>query len=1018
MALSSDSRLLTAKPVRAHLFDSVVCRLRSRRLHRVLLWIAVAITSTALTVGELRSSWLQSRLFGALASRMSCILAAGPHRTFHNAKLGPYDERLGYSRIADFVARAEARGYSVEAQARPSSLLLALADSGAYPIYREKSQTGLQILDQHSTLLYSFPYPQHAYHEYSEIPQRVVDALLFIENRDMLDIRHPNRNPAIEWTRLSRAVVDYGIHVIHSHHQVIGGSTLATQLEKMRHSPGGRTHSASDKARQMLSASLRAYQDGPDTLGAQQRIIRDYLNSLPLGAVPGQGEVVGLGEGLVMWYGADFDKVNQALRAAPKSHDIAQQQERARAYRQVLSLLLATRAPFRYLLHEPDTLRKQTDRYLRVLCSEGLISTELRDLALRNPPLLAPVHPDVAPDFVENKARDMVRGRLLSLLGIDKTYGLDRLDLEVGTTIDATAQEDVTKALRGLTNPAQVAGTNLREHRLLAESDPRAVIYSFILYQRAPGMNLLRIQADNYNQPLSIVDGTKLELGSTAKLRTLVTYLQVVEQLHRQYAQASVQELSSAAGAHADPLTAWAIQYLLTAHDQGLVPMLQAALDRCYSASPGEGFFTASGLHFFRNFESSDDHRTLPVREAFERSVNLVFIRLMRDIERFYISRGLHGSPAVTTEGDAPARRAYLNRFADQEGRVFLLRFYRKYAGLSPDQSMNRLVDSMHVTPVRVSVAYRSIRPNARLDEFATFVKERVPSGLLQHEGTPELYEKYGSDKFSLADRGYLARVHPLELWLLAYLAQHPQATFAEAVQASADERQRTYSWLFRTRHQGAQDRRIRIVIEQDAFNEIWRAWRKLGYPFDKLVPSYATAIGVSGDTPAALAELMGIVINDGILYPNVTIRELHFGTGTPFESILRRQPASGERVLSPEIAALVRQELIEVVEKGSARRAQGGIKLADEQTLPLGGKTGTGDNRIKIFSPGRRLVESRVANRTATFVFMIGDQFYGAITIFVSGKAAAGYEFTSSLAVQVFKDLEPVLRPLIERQD
>jgi hypothetical protein len=36
----------------------------------------------------------------------------------------------------------------------------------------------------------------------------------------------------------------------------------------------------------------------------------------------------------------------------------------------------------------------------------------------------------------------------------------------------------------------------------------------------------------------------------------------------------------------------------------------------------------------------------------------------------------------------------------------------------------------------------------------------------------------------------------------------------------------------------------------------------------------------------------------------------------------LRREPAIGQRVLSPEIAALVRQELIGVVEKGTARRA------------------------------------------------------------------------------------------------
>ena len=41
-----------------------------------------------------------------------------------------------------------------------------------------------------------------------------------------------------------------------------GGSTLATQIEKFRHSPEGITSSPREKLRQMLSASLRAYHGG------------------------------------------------------------------------------------------------------------------------------------------------------------------------------------------------------------------------------------------------------------------------------------------------------------------------------------------------------------------------------------------------------------------------------------------------------------------------------------------------------------------------------------------------------------------------------------------------------------------------------------------------------------------------------------------------------------------------------------------------------------------------------------
>ncbi|MBZ5683402.1 MAG: hypothetical protein LAP86_00075 [Acidobacteriia bacterium] len=61
-------------------------------------------------------------------------------------------------------------------------------------------------------------------------------------------------------------------------------------------------------------------------------------------------------------------------------------------------------------------------------------------------------------------------------------------------------------------------------------------------------------------------------------------------------------------------------------------------------------------------------------------------------------------------------------------------------------------------------------------------------------------------------------------------------------------------------------------------------------------------------------------------------------------------------------------------------------------------------------------MADTRVANRTAVFAFMIGDRLFGTVMVFVPGKDAKNYEFTSSLPVQIFKDLEPTLRPLLER--
>jgi membrane peptidoglycan carboxypeptidase len=320
---------------------------------------------------------------------------------------------------------------------------------------------------------------------------------------------------------------------------------------------------------------------------------------------------------------------------------------------------------------------------------------------------------------------------------------------------------------------------------------------------------------------------------------------------------------------------------------------------------------------------------------------------------------------------------------------------------------------------VRAAVAYRSIRPHATLDQFTIFMNKHFAKGVLvKKNDAAELYEKYGPDKFNLADRGYLAHVHPLELWMLNYREQHPKANLKELAAQSAQLRQDVYWWLFGSNSKRQQDIRIRTLTEQDAFHEIYKAWKRQGYPFDSLVPSYATTIGVSGDTPAALADLMGILVNSGVRNPSIKIERLHFGANTPTETVMARQTGAGQPVIAPQIAALVRQQLIGVVENGTGRRAHGGILMPGGRVIPVGGKTGTGDNRLESFSADGQVIGEKVVSRTATFVFMIGDRFYGTIVAFVPGSKAASYKFTSALAVQIFKDLTPQLKPLLMSGD
>ena len=109
-----------------------------------------------------------------------------------------------------------------------------------------------------------------------------------------------------------------------------------------------------------------------------------------------------------------------------------------------------------------------------------------------------------------------------------------------------------------------------------------------------------------------------------------------------------------------------------------------------------------------------------------------------------------------------------------------------------------------------------------------------------------------------------------------------------------------------------------------------------------------------------------------------------------------------------------MRAVMSEVVDNGTAKRVRGAYHDANGTILPVGGKTGTGDQRYDEFSAGGHLLNSRVVNRTGTFVFYIGDHFFGAITAHVAGDDAADYAFTSALSAQMLRALAPIINPLI----
>lgn len=972
-----------------------------------------------LVSNELRSSQWQARYLSELGRELTFKLEPGPSPSIRFPESGPYDERLGYSQIPAFTESLTTHDYQITQQARISPRLAELTDRGLSPAYREKGQAGLDLFDCNKQSLYSERFPERSYKHFESVPRLLVDTLLFIEDRELLTTRYPLRNPVFDWSRLVRAISDQVLHVFDKSHQTPGASTLVTQIEKYRHSPEGRTASPQEKLRQMASASVRVYLDGENTLPIRQQILVDYLNTVPLAAKPGYGEIDGLGDGLWAWYGRDFVEVNQFLDSNVSPVEGEQLRRRAEAFKQALSLMIAQRRPSYYLREGVADLEQLTDSHLRLLAAEGVIPVALRDAALpiklhlQQKPVSGPPI-----SFVTRKAVTALRTHLSGLLQVNHLYDLDRLDLAAATTLNGEMQRTVTTVLRQLKNPANAKSAELYGHNMLGKGDdPGRLIFSFTLFEQRGGANLLRVQTDNFDQPFDINEGARLNLGSTAKLRTLITYLEIIADLHQRYAGMAPKELARVQVEKENVLSLWALAYLAQAQDRGLPAMLEAAMMRRYSGSPGELFVTGGGVQTFSNFEPEENYKVMTVREGFQQSVNLVFVRLMRDVVRHYKFKMAGAGSEPLQAKSASRRQEILSRFADKEGRQFMARFYKKYHGKTPQEAQELLLEDIRPTPARLATVFRSIEPDADLAHFSAFMHEQFPEDGLSDAKLKTLYGQYGPDKFSLADRGYIARVHPLELWLLGFMRQHPQATLTQTLDASRDARQAVYAWLFKTHNKNKQDKRIRQMLELEAFLEIGRDWRRLGYPFESLTPSYASAIGASGDRPAALAELMGIIVNKGMRLPLRKLQSLDFAQGTPYETHFENSGPAAERLLPEEITDVVRRSLIDVVEGGTAKRLKGGLRQANGKRVEVGGKTGTGDHRFEVYAPGGRLISSRAVNRSATFVFLIGDRFFGTMTAYVHEPYAADYKFTSALSVQLLKSLTPTLLPMMETE-
>lgn len=970
----------------------------------------------SLVAVEMHTAYLQSRWLSHYASKLTWDMVDGACDKPMPALAGPYDVRLGYARQTDLRDKLTARDFVVERQACPSPELYRLAKRGIAPPYREKDTGSLHILDRDQKDLYRAKLDRYRFADYQALPALLVESLLYVENRQLLDLDRRTQNPALEWDRLFLAGANYAFDKVSPGGQSMGGSTLATQIEKFRHSPAGRTSGGGDKLRQLVSASLRAYRNGPDTRTTRRHITLDYVNSMPLGAAAREGEIIGLGHGMWAWFGKMPSDVIADLTLAEEDANL---ERKAETFKQTLALIMSTRRPSLYLSRNRQALDKRIEAYLPLLVQQGIVSQRLAratrkaELRFRDQ---VPEREKVA--YIDRKATNAVRTELLDLLDAPDLYALDRYDLRVETSIDAAAQERVTAVFRKLANKDYLARNGFYGERMLQSgNDPERIVYAFSLYESMPRGNRLRVSADNLNRPLDFNRNVKLELGSTAKLRTMANYLMVVASLYERYQEAPREALESGEQAALDPITLWTARYLRGRPDAKLEDVLQASLDRPFSTDAGESFFTGRGMHTFANF-NDDIQGMIPLRTAFQHSVNLCYIRLMRELVQYYTAELDFNQAAILADLNHPKRKDLLEAAMLQEARENMATFYGRYRHMDQAEALRKMCGKTPRGLRRLAAFYLTEHPNASLADLRTEARRVYPTLTASEDSLLRKHHKsYAGKSFNVQDEAYLLGRHPLEVWLVRDRGRNADPKWSEVMARSVEARAKSTEWIHRNRFKSAQNTRIRIELERRAFVEIHKAWKQLGYPFDSLVPSLATSIGSSADRPQALAELVGIIQNAGRRAPFLRVESLHFAEGTPYEMHLVPTDAPGDVVMQSEVATSLKGLMLQVVEGGTARRVHGALQDAKGRSVAVGGKTGSGDNRYEKFASDGSVLSSRAINRTASFVFVAGDRYFGMVSAYVEGEEAENYRFTSSLALQTFKMLTPAIAPLIREE-
>ncbi len=608
------------------------------------------------------------------------------------------------------------------------------------PIFDRKQQAGIVIKDVNGAVMYQSASPRKVYGRFTDVPEVVINSFCAVEDKNICDPdKAPTYNAAINWWRASQAALMGMGKSLHLSSKVEGGSTLPIQITKNDSWERGITRGFTDKAEQMLTASVEMYALGPDTTEQRKNKILEYINTASFAGHPRFGEIKGVRDAMAILFGdVTYDEKLKQM----KDDDAT-----ALAFRRFFSLVMSVKMPDENLRTESGfkNLQDRVDRYLGVLVSEDVISESFAKKVGKVK--LSYENLGKSPAFSQSADRDKFIDSLrlsvmnkLNLNPTDGMYKLDRWDIRIDGTLDAAVNAAVTNKLKSFNDPDTAKANGLVGYQLLRPESVPKVIWALTINEIMPdGRVVTRVSTDTFKGALDLTKNGRQNYGSTGKMRMAVTFLEVIAELHDKLSNKTEEDLNNIKVNPRDKLTQWAITYLKDPlSDHTLMGMQRAAISSIeYSGRP-QGFFTGGGMNYPGNFDPKENSQNYTVEDALWQSVNLSWYRISDDIEEYMKWGRLGIDPGILdnedpTEAQKEERRKYLEAFANYEGTTFIARAWRKQKARVAEELSARLAKNDGHYTTHLTALYLGLYPEAKVDNYLAFM-DKYSHGAIDKE--------------------------------------------------------------------------------------------------------------------------------------------------------------------------------------------------------------------------------------------------------------------------------------------